>query len=69
MNGTKYKVSEIFDSIEGEGKRAGELVTFIRLTGCNLRCSYCDTAYAFDGGEYMTIKEIKKRITYKKVKI
>lgn len=69
MSGTKYKVSEIFDSIEGEGKRAGELVTFIRLTGCNLRCSYCDTAYAFDGGEYMTIKEIKNRITYKKVTI
>lgn len=37
---------EIFHSIDGEGKRAGELVTFIRLAGCNLRCSYCDTLYA-----------------------
>jgi len=40
------RVVEIFSSIEGEGKRAGELCTFIRLAGCNLRCSYCDTPYA-----------------------
>ena len=39
-------VNEIFDSIDGEGKKAGQLATFIRLCGCNLRCSYCDTAYA-----------------------
>ena len=37
---------EIFHSIDGEGKRAGELVTFIRLAGCNLKCTYCDTLYA-----------------------
>lgn len=41
-------VNEIFDSIDGEGKKAGQLATFIRLCGCNLRCSYCDTAYAFN---------------------
>ena len=35
-------VNEIFDSIDGEGKKAGQLATFIRLCGCNLRCSYCD---------------------------
>lgn len=40
------KVVEIFDSIEGEGRRAGELTSFIRLAGCNLRCNYCDTCYA-----------------------
>ena len=40
------KVVEIFYSIDGEGKRAGELTTFIRLLGCNLNCSYCDTNYA-----------------------
>jgi len=43
-----YDVVEIFDSIEGEGKRAGQPATFIRLAGCNLRCSYCDTAYALE---------------------
>ena len=42
----KYRISEIFDSIEGEGKRTGYMSIFIRLTGCNLRCSYCDTKYA-----------------------
>lgn len=52
------QVSEIFNSIDGEGKRAGVLATFIRLTGCNLRCSYCDTAYAFQGGSEMSVEEI-----------
>lgn len=42
----KYKVAEIFTSINGEGMRAGELAVFIRLCGCNLRCSYCDTMWA-----------------------
>lgn len=42
------KVIEIFGSIDGEGKRTGQLATFIRLAGCNLRCTYCDTKYSFD---------------------
>lgn len=42
------KVIEIFGSIDGEGKRTGQLATFIRLAGCNLRCGYCDTKYSFD---------------------
>jgi len=46
-----YKIVEIFDSIEGEGKRSGKPATFVRLAGCNLRCSYCDTTYAF-GNEF-----------------
>lgn len=62
-----YKVNEIFDSIEGEGKRAGELATFIRLSGCNLRCSYCDTAYAFSEGTKMTIPEIVSKVHYHNV--
>ena len=41
-----YKVAEWFVSINGEGRRAGELATFIRFTGCNLNCTYCDTAWA-----------------------
>lgn len=56
-------VVEIFSSIEGEGIRAGELCTFIRLAGCNLRCTYCDTPYAqndYDGNE-MSVAEIVER--------
>ncbi len=49
MTSAKYNVVEIFDSIEGEGKRSGSLATFIRFAGCNLRCSYCDTSYALFG--------------------
>ncbi len=44
------QISEIFDSIDGEGIRAGQLCTFIRVFGCNLRCSYCDSMYAVDAG-------------------
>ena len=51
-------VNEIFTSIEGEGIRAGRICTFIRFTGCNLRCSWCDTAYAFDEGREMSVQEI-----------
>ena len=51
-------VNEIFTSIEGEGIRAGRLCTFIRFTGCNLRCSWCDTRYAFDEGREMSVREI-----------
>ena len=71
------KVVEIFDSIEGEGKRAGQTATFIRLAGCNLRCTYCDTTYALFGEdekcEYvdMSIEEILEKVNkdYKRVTI
>lgn len=63
------RVNEIFDSIEGEGKRAGELATFIRLTGCNLRCSYCDSTYAFAEGEPETVEGILNRVRYPNVTI
>jgi len=62
-----YKIVEIFDSIEGEGKRAGQTATFVRFAGCNLNCTYCDTAYANNGDGYKTmtsediIKRVKKR--------
>ena len=58
------KVIEIFKSIDGEGIRTGYPVTFIRLQGCNCRCSYCDTKYSYDNYKYinMTIDEIIKEI-------
>lgn len=69
MNLIKLRVNEIFDSIEGEGKRAGTLVTFIRLTGCNLRCGYCDTKYAFNEGTEMDISEIIRNVHHHKVTV
>lgn len=60
MGEPEFNVVEIFDSIDGEGKRTGELATFIRLAGCNLRCSYCDTSYGLDfiSGTPMKMSEI-----------
>jgi 7-carboxy-7-deazaguanine synthase len=52
------RVSEIFFSIQGEGTRAGRPCVFVRFTGCDLRCVYCDTAYAFHGGEDMTRADV-----------
>ena len=58
------KVNEIFYSIEGEGRRAGMPCVFIRLFGCNLNCSYCDTRYSCSGEDYteMSVEEILKRV-------
>lgn len=56
------RVTEIFTSIQGESSRAGLPTTFVRLTGCGLRCSWCDTAYAFSGGEEMTTEAVLARI-------
>ncbi|MBN2065275.1 MAG: radical SAM protein [Candidatus Thermoplasmatota archaeon] len=56
------KINEIFYSIQGEGKQSGQPTIFIRITGCNLRCSFCDTAYAYYEGTEMTISQILERI-------
>ncbi len=56
-------VNEIFYSIQGESSYAGRPCVFIRLTGCNLRCSYCDTQYAYDEGDKLDISEILDRIS------
>lgn len=53
------RISEIFHSLQGESKTVGIPTVFVRLTGCPLRCQYCDTAYAFDGGELMELAAIK----------
>lgn len=57
----RLKITEIFHSIQGEALFSGWPTVFIRLTGCPLRCSYCDTAYAFTGGEWQTVGEIIER--------
>ena len=56
------KINEIFYSIQGESSRTGLPCIFIRLTYCNLRCSYCDTEYAFYNGQDMTINKIISKI-------
>ena len=56
------RITEIFYSLQGEGLSAGEPTVFVRLTGCPLRCTYCDTSYAFQGGEWMTLADIRQRI-------
>lgn len=56
------RVSEIFYSIQGESTHAGRPCAFVRLTGCNLRCRWCDSEYTFSGGERMSIDDIVARV-------
>ena len=51
-------INEIFHSIQGESSRAGQLCVFVRLTACDLRCSWCDTSYAFHEGRSMSVDEV-----------
>lgn len=56
------RIHEIFFSLQGETSRVGLPTVFVRLTGCPLRCGYCDTAYAFQGGENMTRDQVLQRV-------
>ena len=55
---SRLRISEIFYSLQGESRSTGFPTAFVRLTGCPLRCGYCDTSYAFKGGEWMDIQDI-----------
>ncbi len=54
----RLRISEIFHSLQGEAATSGRPTTFVRLTGCPLRCGYCDTSYAFSGGTLRSLEEI-----------
>jgi 7-carboxy-7-deazaguanine synthase len=58
----RLKITEIFRSLQGEADTAGIPTVFVRLTGCPLRCQYCDTAYAFHGGEWATLDEVMQKV-------
>lgn len=58
----KLRITEIFYSLQGEARTIGLPTVFIRLTGCPLRCQYCDTAYAFKGGEMMSLDAIMEKV-------
>lgn len=62
MNGESIRITEIFHSIQGESSHAGRPCVFVRLTGCSLRCTYCDTQYAYSGGRDMTLDEVVARV-------
>ncbi|HTT03476.1 MAG TPA: radical SAM protein, partial [Steroidobacteraceae bacterium] len=58
----RLKITEIFRSLQGEAATVGLPTVFVRLTGCPLRCQYCDTAYAFHGGEWWALEDVVRRV-------
>jgi 7-carboxy-7-deazaguanine synthase len=62
LNNTILNITEIFYSLQGEAKEVGIPTVFVRLTGCPLRCNYCDTAYAFKGNNPLSIKSIMEQV-------
>lgn len=60
--GDRLRITEIFHSLQGEARDAGYPTVFVRLTGCPLRCRYCDTEYAFTGGEWTSLEQILARV-------
>ena len=59
---TRLRITEIFRSLQGESRSVGLPTVFVRLTGCPLRCGYCDTTYAFKGGEWQSIDQVLARV-------
>ena len=62
MSLKKLRITEIFHSLQGESRTSGRATVFVRLTGCPLRCSWCDTEYAFQGGEQMDLEAILSEV-------
>ena len=62
QDGDRLRITEIFHSLQGESDAVGWPTGFIRLTGCPLRCVWCDTAYAFEGGRWLTLEQIMAEI-------
>ncbi len=62
MTQGRLRITEIFHSLQGEARSVGLPTVFVRLTGCPLRCHYCDTRYAFQGGEAMTITSVLEEV-------
>jgi 7-carboxy-7-deazaguanine synthase len=62
MSASRLKITEIFHSLQGEADTVGLPTVFVRLTGCPLRCQYCDTQYAFYGGEWWGLERIVARV-------
>src|SRR5512146_2686048 len=58
----RMQITEIFKSIQGESTYAGRPCVFVRLTGCNLRCSWCDSEYTFSGGRKMSLDEVEAEV-------
>jgi len=58
----RLRITEIFRSLQGESDSVGFPTTFVRLTGCPLRCHYCDTSYAFHGGQVQTLEQVLVRV-------
>ena len=59
---TRLRITEIFYSIQGESRPSGCPTVFVRLTGCPLRCGYCDTEYAFHGGDWLGFEDILQEV-------
>jgi 7-carboxy-7-deazaguanine synthase len=62
MSEPRLRITEIFYSLQGESRTVGCPTVFVRLTGCPLRCAYCDTTYAFQGGEWMSAEAVLERV-------
>lgn len=65
---SRLRITEIFYSLQGESRTSGYATVFIRLTGCPLRCEYCDTTYAFKGGEWFSLQDILSEVKKYKTK-